>query len=255
MGGYIELYKTDHHKIKERLYQKLSDTTLPEVYIAIINKSFGTFQSFVAENSGSIFYYKVSYESLIKKLRQGNFTLEHNEFTSIIDWFVWYYQDDHQGDENIFAEHGLISIGSFTTRYEVPIFFSLTDNGIRNFYLPLQNPADFKWYTDSSDLTSQKIHLMINYLAALCYTIAVYKEDSCQYDIKTDFGLSDFENNPHLEISVHTHLGAYLQGNEDDFSAMEHLFDWGYEYMPGIILDLKKNMGTYEGPVYQDHND
>ncbi|MBB6370635.1 hypothetical protein [Chryseobacterium shigense] len=254
MGGYIALYKTDNRKIQEKLYPKLSDITLPEIYNSDLDKSFGTFQSFLMANRNNLDYRNANYETILKKLQNGYFTLEHDEFSAILDWFAWYYQDEHQGDENIFAEYGMINIGNLNTRYEIPVFFSLTDNGITDFYLPLQNPAEFVWYNDDSYLSSQKLLLMINYLAALCFSIAVYKEDPCQYEIEKDFGLSDFEKkDPGLQISVHTHLGSYLQGSEDDLSAMEHLFEYGYTYIPGIISDIKNNLGNYQGTIYKDH--
>lgn len=107
MGGFIELYRLDKAKIKENLYPKISDTSLPDVFVDGINKNFGTFQRFLS-NQTTIS--KVSYEKLLTKLQQENYTLENNEFTALFDWFTWYYQNDHQGDEEIFAHHGFVSI-------------------------------------------------------------------------------------------------------------------------------------------------
>lgn len=45
MGGYIELYKINKKRIKDRLYHELINHSLPEIYRAGINKCFGTFHS------------------------------------------------------------------------------------------------------------------------------------------------------------------------------------------------------------------
>ncbi|WP_343610708.1 hypothetical protein [Chryseobacterium oranimense] len=254
MGGFIELYKIDKTKIKERLYPKLSDTALPEIYNSNLNTSFGTFQNYLINNKNSLDYLNTSYETILKKLQTEKFTLEHNEFSAIFDWFTWYYQDKHQGDEIIFAEHGLIAIGNLNVRYEVPIFFALTDDGIRDFYLPLLNPTDFKWYNDSSYLNTQKVRLMIDYLVVLCFNIAGYKKDPCQQDIKENFIISDSRNDPNMQISTWKHLESYLNGNRNNRSTMEHLFEDGYTYIPGIVLDIKRNLGSYQGLIYKDNS-
>ena len=67
MGGFIELYRLDKAKIRENLYPKISDTSLPYVLIEVIDKSFGNFRDFLKSQSD---FSRISHEKLILKLQQ-----------------------------------------------------------------------------------------------------------------------------------------------------------------------------------------
>lgn len=250
MGGFIEFYRLDKAKIRENLYPKISDTSLPDVFVEGINKSFGTFQRFLS-NQTTIS--KVSYEKLLTKLQQENYTLDHEEFTMLFDWFTWYYQNDHQGDEEIFAHHGFIGIWYLTTRYEVPLLFSVAAIGIEEFYIPLLDTAPA--LTIDSILSSDDLLLMVDYLILLSFKVAVFKEFSDVEEMRKSLNISQFDSSPNLHISTENQLNTYLQNNDYLYRhEMEHLLEGGYEYIPGIMMSIKENLGSYQGPIYLDHS-
>ena len=250
MGGFIELYRLDKAKIRENLYPKISDTGLPEVFVAGINKNFGTFHSFLNhQNTIS----KVSYEKILAKLQQENYTLENQEFTMLFEWFTWYYQNDHQGDEKIFAHHGFISIWHLTTRYEVPLLFSVAATGVEEFYIPLLDNSPK--LTIDSILSSDELLLMVDYLILLSFKAAIFKESHYVEEMRKSFNIAQFEPHINLHISTEKHLDTYLQNTDYLYhDEMKHLLDGGYEYIPDIMMNIKENLNGYQGPVYLDHH-
>ncbi|MDN3692035.1 hypothetical protein QWZ06_07095 [Chryseobacterium tructae] len=250
MGGYIELYKLDKAKIRENLYPKISDTSLPDVFLKIVNQRFGTFRDFLKskrEFSG------ISYENLLKKLQQENYTLENNEFTALFDWFTWYYQNDHKGDEEIFAHHGFITIHHLNIHNEVPLLFSLATIGVEKFYIPLLDTAPE--LTIDTILSSDELHLMLDYLILLSFKVAVFKEYPDIEEMKGSLEISRFDTNFNLHISTEKHLNTYLQNTDHIYhDEMNHLLEGGYEYIPDIMMNIKENLGSYRGLIYLDHS-
>ncbi|WP_160138648.1 hypothetical protein [Chryseobacterium sp. c4a] len=250
MGGFIEFYKLDKARIRENLYPKISDTNLPDVFLEVINKCFGTFRDFL--NSEKEFS-RISYEKLMLKLQQEDYTLENNEFTALFDWFTWYYQNDHEGSEEIFAHHGFVSIWHLATRYEVPLLFSVTAMGIEEFYIPLLETA--LELTIDSILSSDELLLMVDYLILLSFKVAVFKESPDVEEMRKSLEISKFDSSPNLHISTEKHLKTYLQDHDylyrDD---MEHLLEGGYEYIPEIMMSIKESLGCYQGAIYLDHS-
>lgn len=51
MGGYIELYKINKKKIKDRLYHELINHSLPEIYRAGLINILGLFTPMTAFNA------------------------------------------------------------------------------------------------------------------------------------------------------------------------------------------------------------
>lgn len=64
MGGCIELYKLDKAKIRENLYPKVSDTSLPDIFLEIVDKRFGNFHDFLKSERE---FSAISYENILKK--------------------------------------------------------------------------------------------------------------------------------------------------------------------------------------------
>ncbi|MEE6126228.1 hypothetical protein V2E39_02375 [Chryseobacterium arthrosphaerae] len=250
MGGFIEFYRLDKAKIRENLYPKVSDTGLPDVFPETIDKRFGSFRDFLKSERE---FSAISYESILKKLQQEDYTLENEEFTALFDWFTWYYQNDHQGDEEIFAHHGFIGIWHLTTRYEVPLFFGLTANGVEKFYIPLLDHA--QELTIDRILSSNDLLLMVDYLILLSFKVAVYKESPDVEQMRKALEISKFDTSFNLHISTEKHLNAYLQDPDYMYrDEMKHLLEGGYEYIPGIMMNIKENLGSYEGPIYLDQS-
>lgn len=248
MGGFIELYKIDKVKIKENLYPKISDTSLPDVFLETIDKRFGSFRDFLKSEPE---FSAISYESILKKLQQENYTLENEEFTALFDWFTWYYQNDHEGDEEIFAHHGFISIWHLTTRYEVPLLFSVTAMGIEEFYIPLLDHA--QELTIDRILSSNDLLLMVDYLILLSFKVAVYMDSPDVELMRQSLEISKFDTSFNLHISTEKHLNTYLEDHDYMYrNEMTHLLEGGYEYIPGIMMNIKENLGSYEGPIYLD---
>lgn len=248
MGGFIELYKIDKVKIKENLYPKISDTSLPDVFLETIDKRFGSFRDFLKSEPE---FSAISYESILKKLQQENYTLENEEFTALFDWFTWYYQNDHEGDEEIFAHHGFISIWHLTIRYEVPLLFSVTAMGIEEFYIPLLDHA--QELTIDRILSSNDLLLMVDYLILLSFKVAVYMDSPDVELMRQSLEISKFDTSFNLHISTEKHLNTYLQDHDYMYrNEMTHLLEGGYEYIPGIMMNIKENLGSYEGPIYLD---
>ncbi|REC61916.1 hypothetical protein DRF65_12875 [Chryseobacterium pennae] len=250
MGGFIEFYRLDKAKIRENLYPKISDTSLPDVFLEVINKSFGTFRDFLKserEFSG------IFYEKLMLKLQQEDYTLENNEFTALFDWFTWYYQNDHDGNEEIFANHGFVSIWHLTTRYEVPLLFSVTAMGIEEFYIPLLDTSPK--LTIDSILSSDELLLMVDYLILLSFKAAVFQKSPDVEEMRKSLEISRFDASFNLHISTEKHLNTYLQYSDYLYrDEMKHLLEGGYEYIPDIMMKIKENLGSYQGPIYLDHS-
>lgn len=250
MGGFIEFYRLDKAKIRENLYPKISDTSLPNVFIQGIDKSFGTFRDFLKskrEFSG------ISYEKLVLKLQQEDYTLENEEFTALFDWFTWYYQNDHEGDEEIFANHGFIGIQHLNIHNEVPLFFALTANGVEKFYFPLLDPVPE--LTIDGILSSDDLRLMVDYLILLSFKAAVYKESSDVEEMRKSLEISRFDTSFNLHISTENQLNTYLQDHDYLYHReMEHLLEAGYEYIPYIMMNIKEHLGNYQGPIYLDQS-
>lgn len=250
MGGFIELYKLDKAKIRENLYPKISDTGLPYVFLEVINKRFGTFRDFLKserEFSG------ISYEKLMVKLQQEDYTLENEEFTALFDWFTWYYQNDHEGDEEIFAHHGFIGIQHLNIHNEVPLFFALTANGVEKFYFPLLDPVPE--LTIDYILSSNDLLLMVDYLILLSFKAAVFQKSPDVEEMRKSLNISQFDSSPNLHISTENQLNTYLQDYDYLYRReMEYLLEGGYEYIPGIMMSIKENLGSYQGPIYLDHS-
>ncbi|MEJ5106302.1 hypothetical protein [Chryseobacterium sp. MYb328] len=250
MGGFIEFYRLDKTKIRENLYPKISDTSLPDVFLEVIDKSFGTFRDFLKserEFSG------ISYEKLMLKLQQEDYILENDEFTALFDWFTWYYQNDHEGDEEIFANHGFVSIWHLTTRYEVPLLFSVTTMGIEEFYIPLLDTSP--QLTIDSILSSDELLLMVDYLILLSFKAAVFQKSPDVEEMRKSLDISRFDTSFNLHISTENQLNTYLQYSDYLYhDEMEHLLEGGYEYIPDIMMNIKENLGSYQGPIYLDHS-
>lgn len=249
MSGFIELYRLDKAKIRENLYPKISDTSLPDVLIEVIDKSFGTFRDFLKSERE---FSDLSYEKLMLKLQQEDYTLENEEFTALFDWFSWYYQDDHEGDEEIFADHGFVSIWHLTTRYEVPLLFSVAAKGVEEFYIPLLDNAPE--LTIDHILSSNELLLMVDYLILLSFKAAVFMRSPDIEEMRKTLNIAQFEPYINLRISTEKHLNTYLQNTDDLYrDEMKHLLEGGYEYIPDIMMNIKENLGNYEGPVYLNH--
>lgn len=250
MGGFIEFYRLDKEKIRENLYPKISDTSLPDMLIEVIDKNFGPFRDFLKserEFSG------VSYEKLMLKLQQEDYTLENEEFTALFEWFTWYYQNDHEGNEEILAHHGFIGIWHLTTRYEVPLFFALTANGLEKFYLPLLDPTPE--LTIDGILSSDDLLLMADYLILLAFKAAVYKESPDVEEMRKSLEISQFDTSFNLHVSTENQLNTYLKDPDYLYGdVMKHLLEGGYEYIPGIMMSIKENLGHYQGPIYLDQS-
>lgn len=253
MGGYLELYKTDSTKIKEQLYHKLTADYLPEIYNANMEEWYGTFQNFIKSRKHTFDYRHVSYERIIEKLQKDYFLLEQYEFMAILEWFTFYYESEVETHENFLSDHGLISIGTLGSRYEMTIFFGLGCDGILTFYFPLEKPRSF-WNDGIPPLNAEETILVIDYLILLCIKIAEIDQYPHLEELKSDLDEDNLKNNLNLNISASQHIESYLlqKQNGSDDRDMKHLFEGGYNYIPGILSDLKKNLAGYGEMIYKD---
>lgn len=253
MGGYLELYKTDSTKIKEQLYHKLTADYLPEVYNTNMEEWYGTFQNFIKSRKHTFDYRHVSYEPIIEKLQKEYFLLEQYEFMAILEWFTFYYETELETNEHFLSDHGLTSIGTLGSRYEMTIFFGLGCDGILTFYFPLEKPLSF-WNDGMMPLNAEEMELVIDYIILLCYKIAEMDQYPHLKELKSDLDEDILKSNLNLDLSTTRHIEWYLDQKQNGAHDrdMDHLFEGGYNYIPGILSDIKKNLSGYRELIYKD---
>lgn len=94
---------------------------------------------------------------------------------------------------------------------------------------------------------------MADYLILLSFKVAVYKESPEAEQMRQSLRISQFDTSFNLHISTEKHLNTYLQDHDYRYrNEMKHLLEGGYEYIPGIMMNIKENLGSYEGPIYLD---
>ncbi|MGG7469028.1 hypothetical protein ACVVIH_08770 [Chryseobacterium arthrosphaerae] len=96
---------------------------------------------------------------------------------------------------------------------------------------------------------------MVDYLILLSFKVAVYKESPDVDQMRKALEISKFDTSFNLHISTEKHLNTYLQDPDYMYrDEMKHLLEGGYEYIPGIMMNIKENLGSYEGPIYLDQS-
>ncbi|MFP3597280.1 hypothetical protein [Chryseobacterium sp. SIMBA_029] len=253
MSGYIELYKIDKKRIKDRLYHELTNHSLPYIYREGINRFLGTFQHFMDTHNNTYDYHYASYEKITEKLRTEDFILEYYEVKVILDWLTWYYESEYETHETFLDDHGLISIGTLNTRYELPIFYSIGYKGLTEFYFP-QEKKDPLWNGRNFPMHPEELVLIIDYLLLLCIKIAEITEDPDLDTIHYDCKESELKKNLMLDASTTQHLTSYLEQKQSGIEdpEMEHLMNGGYEYYHYILFTLKQDLGNDQDLIYKN---
>ncbi len=255
MSGYINIYKLDPIKIKEKLYPMLISTELPEIYIPETERLIHNFKKFLQTNKDDWNYRDASFENIIQKLTVENFNLTYDEFTAINDWFRWYHRDKIDIDEVILDDYGLIEIGSLHTGFETSAFLNLGCKGIEDYLFPIRKP-DFEWNEGHFPLNSKELILMIDYMLILCIKISLFLKDSEAGDMIKDFQPNSFSYIQELKLSVEQHLQSYLLKNDETVyhEEMKQMFEGYNVHFAYLLKAMKNDLGNYEGLLYkEDH--